>query len=119
MPEILEGTPAESRTHDAKAIGDVFERILAPSESVKTLRTFRLRNKKRPKAYTDTPCPVKIILSPTTDRDLILSRKSILRSQKKIFFFSQGVYPDGTYYTQGAPRRIILAKTSRGEEPRN
>ncbi len=34
-------------------------------------------------------------------------------------FFSQEVYPDGTYYTQGAPRRAIQTKTSRGEEPRN
>ncbi len=34
-------------------------------------------------------------------------------------FCSQGVYPDGTYYTQGAPRRTIKTKTSRLEEPRN
>ncbi len=86
MPEILEGASAESRTHDAKSISDVFERILAPSESVKILRTFRLRNTKRPKAYTDTPRPIKVILNSATDRDLILSRKSILRSQTNVFF---------------------------------
>ncbi len=91
------------------------ERILAPSESVKILRTIRLRNIKRPKAYTDTPYPIKVILSSATDRDLILSRKSILRSQTNVFF-SHGVYPNGTYYTQGAPRRTIQTKTSRGEE---
>ncbi len=50
IPEILEGTLAGSRTRDAKAISDVFVRILAPSESVKILRTFRLRNIPRPKA---------------------------------------------------------------------
>ncbi len=58
IPEILEGTPAESRTHDAKAISDVFERILAPSDSVKILRTFKLRNIKRPK-------PKLILLAPS------------------------------------------------------
>ncbi len=86
IPEILEGTPVESRTHDVKAISDVFKRILAPSDSVKILQTFRLRNIKRPKAYTDTPCPIKVILSSATGRDLILSRKSILRSQTNVFF---------------------------------
>ncbi len=34
-------------------------------------------------------------------------------------FFSQEVYPVGTYYTQGAPKRTIKTETSRGEEPRN
>ncbi len=34
-------------------------------------------------------------------------------------FFSQGIHPYGTYYTQGSPRGIIQTKTSRGEEPRN
>ncbi len=34
-------------------------------------------------------------------------------------YFSQAVYPDGTYNTQGAPRIIIQTNTSRGEEPRN
>ncbi len=48
MPEILEGTPAESRTHDAQAISEVFERILAPSESVKILRTSGLRSAPKP-----------------------------------------------------------------------
>ncbi len=34
-------------------------------------------------------------------------------------FFSQGTHPEGTYFiTQGSPRGIIQAKTSRGEEPR-
>ncbi len=36
-----------------------------------------------------------------------------------MFSFSQGIHPDGTYYTQGSPRGIIQTKTSRGEEPRN
>ncbi len=27
VPEILEGTPAETRTHDAQSISEVFERI--------------------------------------------------------------------------------------------
>ncbi len=54
-PEIPEGNPAENRTHDAKAMSEVIERILGPSEWVKILGTFRLRNIKRPKAYTDTP----------------------------------------------------------------
>ncbi len=73
-------TPVESRPHDAKAIDDVFERILAQSESVEILRTFRLRNINRPKAYTDTPCPIKVIQSSAT-------RKSILRS-RTIFFYT-------------------------------
>ncbi len=37
IPEILEGTPAESRTHDTKAISDVYERILASSESAEAV----------------------------------------------------------------------------------
>ncbi len=39
IPEALEGTPVESRAHDTQAISEVFERVLAPSESVKILRT--------------------------------------------------------------------------------
>ncbi len=58
VPDILAGTPAVSRTHDTQSISEVFERILALSESVKILRTFRLRNMKRPKACSDSPCPI-------------------------------------------------------------
>ncbi len=87
IPETLEGTPAESRTHDTHAISEVLERVLAPSESVKILWPFRLRNTKRPTAYLETPCPNKVILSSATERDLILSRKSILRTQKSNVFF--------------------------------
>ncbi len=69
IPEALEGTPAESRAHDTQAISEVLERVLAPPESVKILPTFRLRNTKRPTAYSDTPCPIKVILSSATERD--------------------------------------------------
>ncbi len=48
IPEILEGTPVEGRTHDIKAISEVFERILAPSESVKFLRMSGLRSAPKP-----------------------------------------------------------------------
>ncbi len=80
--KILEGTPAETRTHDTQSIREVFERILAPSESVKIQRTFRLRNMKHPEAHSNTPCFIKVTLSSATERDLILSRKSILRTEK-------------------------------------
>ncbi len=60
IPEILERTLAESRPHDTQAIGEVFERTLAPSESVKILRTFRLRNTKRPKAYSEAPAQSRL-----------------------------------------------------------
>ncbi len=77
IPEILEGTPTESRTHGTQAIS---ERILAPPESVEILR---------PKTNSDTPCSIKAILNSAAECDLLLSRKSILLTQKINVFFHE------------------------------
>ncbi len=104
VPEFLEGTPAETRTHDTQSISKVFERTLAPSESVKIQRTLRLRTMKHLVAHSNTPYPTKVTLSSATERDWILSRKSIIRTEKSKVFFTGNTPWRNVLYKRHSPR---------------
>ncbi len=54
-----------------------------------------------PQALLRYPCPIKVILSLETEHDLIISRKSILRTQKSnVFFHKEYTLTERILYTR-------------------